>query len=245
MQREIERMRRMSKIELTMTLLDKASHGINNVFRLGRNIASKAFNITLKAVDLATAPIRGIIRGLNSVLGLAGMGISFAGGVVMPIRLQIDRQNMETSFEVLLGSAEAAGRLRGVFDSDDFQNASFGGCVRILWNEIIAQPFSDWWNSSGREFVGNVAGKIGTGIGTVIRGSINSIFGSNMDGIAGEGLGIAGQFVDGFKKGVDGIDWGSVRDGLYNAFAGALKLVYSNPITGAIATTWLLGSGKT
>ena len=31
-----------------------------------------------------------------------------------------------------------------------FQNASIGGKISIAWDELIANPFSKWWDSKGR-----------------------------------------------------------------------------------------------
>jgi wobble nucleotide-excising tRNase len=78
MQKEIDKINKMSALEITMYAIDKASKVIDGVFKTGMNIAGKVWNVTLKAVDLITAPVRGVINLLkNPVFQMAGIaGIS-------------------------------------------------------------------------------------------------------------------------------------------------------------------------
>lgn len=59
-------------------------------------------------------------------------------------------------------------KLRGIITDIDFQNATIGGKINILWGEMIAQPFSEWLDSSGKQMVvdagKNFAGWLGDGI---------------------------------------------------------------------------------
>lgn len=59
-------------------------------------------------------------------------------------------------------------KLRGIITDIDFQNATIGGKINILWDEMIAQPFSEWWDESGKQMVvdagKNFAGWLGDGI---------------------------------------------------------------------------------
>lgn len=59
-------------------------------------------------------------------------------------------------------------KLRGIITDIDFQNATIGGKINILWDEMIAQPFSEWWDTSGKQMVvdagKNFAGWLGDGI---------------------------------------------------------------------------------
>lgn len=59
-------------------------------------------------------------------------------------------------------------KLRGIITDIDFQNATIGGKINILWDEMIAQPFSEWWDESGKQMAvdagKNFAGWLGDGI---------------------------------------------------------------------------------
>lgn len=63
----------------------------------------------------------------------------------------------------LVNKLESAGnRLDKLFSDEKFQNASLGGKLDIAWDELIAQPFSDWWDSSGKEKITTKLKEIGT-----------------------------------------------------------------------------------
>jgi len=65
----------------------------------------------------------------------------------------------------------------GVFNSSEMQNAeSFADKLFIAWDKIIAEPFNNWWNGSGREFVLGIMKKIGTSFGEVLHGIVAGIF---------------------------------------------------------------------
>lgn len=82
--------------------------GINRMGGGLHQLTSKAWRVTVGLVDKVTAPVRGLVGKLNSVLGLAGAGISTYGLVIKPVQMQVEYQDLMTQFEVLLGSAGAA-----------------------------------------------------------------------------------------------------------------------------------------
>ena len=51
-----------------------------------------------------------------------------------------------------------------ITESDAFTNAGAGDKAKMLWDEIIAKPMSDWWESSGREKVVGIATEIGSAL---------------------------------------------------------------------------------
>jgi hypothetical protein len=124
----------------------------------------------------------------------------------------------------------------------EFQEASFFGKVKILWDEIIAKPFGEWWENSGRAWMGNVAHQIGRGIGSAIRGGISALFGIEASGVVEDGMDIGRSFIGGFKNGIEGVDWSEVFKGLRDALWGAVKFAFTNPVTAPFA--WLFATGK-
>lgn len=98
---------------------------------------------------------------------------------------------------------KAVKTIKEVTNTDAFKNASLGGKIKILWNEVIAQPFSEWWNSEGKAKVAAVAGDIGKGIGAGITGGLCALLGIDAEGIFGDGVSIGGSFVEGFLEGFD------------------------------------------
>lgn len=89
----------------------KGSDAMKSLGEIGsglKNLVSKAWRVTVSLADKVTAPVRRLVGSLNSVLGLAGMGLSSYGLVIKPVQMQVEYQDLITQFEVLLGSADAA-----------------------------------------------------------------------------------------------------------------------------------------
>lgn len=106
-QKRLDKMNR-TRWQLAVHVLDRASAMINHIGALARRVAGGTYRITVRVLDMATAPFRAVLRGMNSALGILGIGAGTAGGIVVPIKMVIQQQSIETAFEVLLGSADAA-----------------------------------------------------------------------------------------------------------------------------------------
>ncbi len=107
-----------------------------------------------------------------------------------------------------------------VTESAEFKNAGLGGKVRILWDEIIAEPFSDWWSKNSVK----MASSIGHGLGTGLKGIITGVFGFGIDnsGIADEAMSAGAAFAKSFLDGFDPAEVGRVVwDGIKNIFDNA------------------------
>jgi len=113
MKKSEERMNRMgrSKLALTISAVDKASAIIGKISSGAASLVRKPFQFTIRAIDLATAPLRSALRFATSVRGiLTGMfaGYAFNKMVRGPIALADALVQAEVGFETMLGSAEAA-----------------------------------------------------------------------------------------------------------------------------------------
>ena len=63
----------------------------------------------------------------------------------------------------LVSKLESAGnKLDELFGREDFQNASIGGKISIAWDELITDPFSEWWDSTGKPAITSKLKSIGT-----------------------------------------------------------------------------------
>lgn len=58
LQKQITGMKGKSKLEVAATLKDMASKGIQGIANAGKKIAGKVWTVTLKAVDLVSAPFK-------------------------------------------------------------------------------------------------------------------------------------------------------------------------------------------
>ena len=117
-------------------------------------------------------------------------------------------------------------KMRDLTASDEWQNADFGGRVKLAWDEIVAEPFSEWWKNTGKSVVSNIAGDVGRGIGSGIGAGLMMLLGIDVSDSVNEGASVGKAFAQGFA---DGFDFDTIKDGLLsgigNLFSSAGKLL--------------------
>lgn len=117
-------------------------------------------------------------------------------------------------------------KMRDLTASDEWQNADFGGRVKLAWDEIVAEPFSEWWKNTGKSMVSNIAGDVGRGIGSGIGAGLMMLLGIDVSDSINEGASVGKAFAQGFA---DGFDFDTIKDGLLsgigNLFSSAGKLL--------------------
>lgn len=62
----------------------------------------------------------------------------------------IEKFSAEISGKAVDAVSNLAEKANKLFKSDKFKNASISGKINIAWQEMIGDPFSQWWDSSGR-----------------------------------------------------------------------------------------------
>lgn len=62
----------------------------------------------------------------------------------------IEKFSAEISGKAVDAVSNLAEKANKLFQSDKFKNASISGKINIAWQEMIGDPFSQWWDSSGR-----------------------------------------------------------------------------------------------
>lgn len=90
--------------------IDRVTGPISRVSGLARNFAGRTFTATVRIADMATRPLQAIARTATSTLALLGAAGGAYGGVMVPIKMVADRQDVTTQFEVMLGGAEQASK---------------------------------------------------------------------------------------------------------------------------------------
>ena len=102
----------------------------------------------------------------------------------------------------------AVDKILEITDSFEFKNASLGGKVKMLWDGVVADPLSEWWEGGGRDKTAETAGKIGSWMGEMLTKGLLALFGAT--DVLNEGIGtdagsnIAGSFLQGFLDNFDG-----------------------------------------
>lgn len=128
------------------------------------------------------------------------------------------------SFDHFVDNAKA--KIDEFTATDEWKNADLFGKIEIAWDELVAEPFSDWWNGSGKLKVAGVARDIGTGIGSAISAGILALMGVDVSSVIDEGSSIGRQFAEGFSEGMSGVDVSAALGTMVNgAFSSAGKLL--------------------
>ena len=68
-------------------------------------------------------------------------------------------------------------KFKELSQSDEWKNADFFGKVKLAWDDFIAEPFSEWWHSTGKQKIADIAGDMGTSIGTGLKLGILTLLG--------------------------------------------------------------------
>lgn len=107
-----------------------------------------------------------------------------------------------------------------ITSTGEWQDANFFGKVKIAWDAFIAEPFSEWWNSTGKAKFAKVAGKIGSGIGAGLKAGVMTLLGIDLGETLDEGVSIGASFARGFSE---GFDFNAVSEKLWQGFKNLLS----------------------
>lgn len=117
-------------------------------------------------------------------------------------------------------------KFKDISATDEWQNADFLGKGKILWDEYIVQPFSEWWGSTGKAKMNDIAGDIGNAIGTGLTVGVATILGIDISETIEEGNTLGASFAKGFSEGFDfDLISDKIWNGLGNLFSNASKLL--------------------
>ncbi|MEG1562155.1 MAG: phage tail tape measure protein [Bacteroides sp.] len=86
---------------------------------------------------------------------------------------------------------------------EDWENADIWEKIKIAWDKIVAEPFSQWWNSTGKAWFAEKAASIGQGIGSGLTTGLLAMLGVDISDTLGEGKMVGASFLQGFKDGFD------------------------------------------
>lgn len=111
-------------------------------------------------------------------------------------------------------------RFNEIADTKEWQEADFFGKVKIAWDKFIAEPFSNWWNSTGKAKFADFSQDIGEGIGSGLKVGIMTLLGIDLGETVNEGTSIGASFAKGFSE---GFDFETVSDKLWQGFGNMLS----------------------
>jgi len=146
---------------------------------------------------------------------------------------------------------KAVKTIKEVTNTDVFKNAGLGGKVKILWDEVIAEPLSAWWNSTGKKKVAEIASSLGKTLGTGITGGLLVLLGLDAESAIADGVSIGGSFMEGFLEGFDTekitkalSDWVSNNKGLATVLGSVLAFKLASGVGNFVGNIKNLFPGK-
>lgn len=142
----------------------------------------------------ANETISGMIDQIGTTLKMSvalpwGEGLSegFDDGLQYLKEQLVDNEDQLTAFGeqarqigIQIGSAfsdfaiSGINKVRDILSDPEFQSLSLGGKLSFAWDELIAEPFSGWWNESGKQMVTDAGAKFAGWLWDGITGALGS-----------------------------------------------------------------------
>lgn len=107
-------------------------------------------------------------------------------------------------------------KFKELSQSDEWKNADFFGKVKLAWDDFIAEPFSEWWHSTGKQKIADIAGDMGTRL----KLGILTLLGVDVSDTLNEGASVGASFAKGFAE---GFDTDAIASKLFEGFGNMVK----------------------
>lgn len=111
-------------------------------------------------------------------------------------------------------------RIAGFTVTQEWNSAGLFGKMSIAWDELVATPFSEWWDGGGKDTITGKVAQIGQSIGAGLSGGLLTLLGIDIGTGIDEGASIGKSFAKGF---ISGFDTGAVMKAVSGALGGMLK----------------------
>lgn len=164
---------RKEKYQLHLEAEERVTPVLKQIGTGVRDITGKEWSITMKAVDMASRPIRSVISQA--------------------------RETLEGSMSL----------------------------VEIQWDEIIGEPFRNWWETEGKRSITEAAGEIENGLGNAGAGGGLALFGIDKQKAAVEGKSTAGAFWEGI---LEWIGKDALKNGIKKALESVIKGLFPDAL---------------
>lgn len=96
---------------------------------------------------------KGLQKGATKGLGEFADYLDKSDAKLKEAGTSLEKLGEYASTSVFKGLEKAGDKIDDLISMPKFQNASIGGKISIAWDELIANPFSKWWDSKGRPVI--------------------------------------------------------------------------------------------
>lgn len=93
---------------------------------------------------------KGLQKGATKGLGEFADYLDKSDSKLKEAGTSLEQLGEYASTSVFKGLEKVGDKLNSLISMPKFQNASIGGKISIAWDELIANPFSQWWDSKGK-----------------------------------------------------------------------------------------------
>lgn len=93
---------------------------------------------------------KGLQKGATKGLGEFADYLDKSDAKLKEAGTSLEKLGEYASTSVFKGLEKAGDKIDDLSSMPKFQNASIGGKISIAWDELIANPFSNWWDSKGK-----------------------------------------------------------------------------------------------
>lgn len=202
---------------------DKLTESINNADGASKEMAGTMQNNLSGSITLLQSAMDGVKISFGERLAPYVRNIADWLTAQMPA---IEGGLSELMDAVDRGVDKIKGKYQDMTQTDEWQNADFFGKVKIAWDEMIAEPFSEWWESTGRAKMANIAEDVGGAIGSGLKFGILTLLGIDISSSVDEGASVGASFARGFSEGFDASAIvGKLQEALGNMFSNAAKII--------------------
>ena len=177
---------------------------------------------------------KGLQKGATKGLGEFADYLDKSDAKLKEAGTSLEKLGEYASTSVFKGLEKAGDKISDLISMPKFQNASIGGKISIAWDELIANPFSQWWDSKGKPAI---VKKI-TGIGKDIAKAAGNWFKGSLKDLlpGGDKAGIE-DYLAGFLTLSGGLKLFKGGKGLYDLITGGTGSGgKTNPLGDAIGT---------
>ncbi len=202
---------------------NKLAKAVNNADGASKKMADTMLDNLEGSITLFQSALDGVKLSLGERLSPYVRSIADGLAAAMP--------DVEKAMESLMDKADSKiSQLKNKFKeislTEEWQVADFPGKVSIAWEEFITEPFTKWWNGTGKAKIASAMGDFGSLLGSGIHTGIMALLGFDMSDASDEGASIGKSFAKGFSEGFDLEEISSkLWEGLGNIVKNAGKLL--------------------
>ena len=120
---------------------------------------------------------QGLAEGAKTGFGALKEMLEENDATIVKFGETLQKVGTELSTWVFDKANNALTRLKETIDSDEFKEADLGEKIKLVWDNVVVEPFNTWWDGPGGEKVRKKAEEIGTSVGEWIGNGLAKAFG--------------------------------------------------------------------